>query len=276
MVSEGAGAVSCPAAAAPDPRSHSTWLASRPRRFEKHAVRALVSALRSEHEFGAPAAHGFRLHVVHLADADLIPEVEDAKREGLPLSAETCTHYLTFADEDIPKGDTRYKCAPPIREAENRARLWDRGVLGGVLDLLSSDHSPAPPELKHFEDGDFMAAWGGISGLQYSLPATWDGLTTRGRPPADLHRLWSTGPAELAGLHRKGSLTRGKDADIVVWDAEAEADTSRAALQHKHKATPYEGLRLKGRVVATFVRGSMVFGNGDVAEEACGRPVLRK
>ncbi|KAI3435951.1 hypothetical protein D9Q98_002009 [Chlorella vulgaris] len=258
-----------------DPREHSTWLAARPRRFEKNAVRALLAALRE----GASNSTkpGFRVHVVHLSDADLIPEFVAAKAEGLPISVETCPHYLNFATERVPTGDTKVKCAPPLREEENRYRLLD-GLRDGAIDSLATDHSPFDPAMKLPESGDFLAAWGGIAGLQYALPASWQPTSLHGMNITWLTQAWSVGPAQLAKLNKtKGRLAPGLDADIVVWSPDQAADTSLDALQHLHKVSPYIGMSMQGRVLATFVDGHQVFGEQQgVASEACGSPILKK
>ncbi|KAL4458612.1 hypothetical protein ABPG75_013477 [Micractinium tetrahymenae] len=258
-----------------NPREHATWLASRPRRFEQNAVRALLDALRTT--ASSETLPGFKLHIVHLADADLLPELQAAKAEGLPLSVETCPHYLNFAAEEVPTGDTRFKCAPPLREGENRGRLL-QGLAQGVIDSVATDHSPSEPSLKLLQEGDFMRAWGGIAGLQYALPATWQPWQAVGLNLTRFVQAWSATPAALAGLGgRKGALRSGYDADLVVWDPEAGADTSPEALQHRHKVSPYAGLALKGRVLATFVRGSQVFGEQrGVAAQACGAALLQR
>ena len=260
------------ARAGADPRQHATWLASRPPRFERQAAEALVTA---RDDFPGPHPVGFGIHVVHVADEGALGVVTAARDRGLPLSIETCPHYLTFAAEDVPDGDTRFKCAPPLRGAATRAALLD-ALAAGEFDSLASDHSPAPPALKALESGDFLAAWGGISGLQYALPATWDAMKAKGMPPGKLHALWSRFPAALAGVSlRKGVIAHGFDADIVVWAPDQPADTSPAALQHRHKVTPYADRVMQGRVLATFVRGSQVFDAAlGVAPGACGTAVL--
>lgn len=256
-----------------DPLQHATWLASRPRRFEQNAVRALLSALRAT--AGSKTKPGFLLHIVHLSDADLLPELAAAKAEGLPLSVETCPHYLNFAAEAVPAGDTRFKCAPPLREGENRQRLL-QGLAGGIIDSVGTDHSPSEPALKLLDEGDFMRAWGGIAGLQYALPSTWQPWQAAGLNLTRFVQAWSAAPAQLAGLSkRKGKLAAGWDADLVVWRPEELADTSPEALQHRHKVSPYASMQLRGRVLATFVRGSQVFGEAaGVAAQACGRTIL--
>lgn len=293
-------------------RQYSSYLATRPPEFEREAIGALIAALDEAME--EKPAPGFKLHVAHLGDggASAAALAAAKRRFGSVLSVETCPHYLLFDAESVPDGDTRFKCAPPLRSRENREALV-RAVRGGggaagVIDLVSSDHSPAPAALKGLdgkggsdEGGDFIAAWGGINGLQYLLPATWTALRGEGGGSGnanntstttttltDLARLLSSTPASLAGLSkRKGALKPGMDADVVVWDPEAKADTSPERNRHRHGAStsPYIGAALRGRVLATFVRGSLVFdAKNAVGEEVaegevsrtCGRLILRR
>jgi allantoinase len=200
--------------------------------------------------------------VVHLSSADALPMIAQARAEGLPLTVETCPHYLAFAAEDIPDGDTRFKCAPPIRERANRERLW-QGLLDGLIDTIGSDHSPAPPELKLLAEGDLSRAWGGIASLQLALPAVWTEARGRGGTLAELSRWMARHPAELVGLSgRKGEIAPGRDADLVVFDPEASDRVDPMTLQHRHRATPYEGRILTGRVEATYLRGRAVYRSG--------------
>jgi allantoinase len=275
---------------------HSTWLKSRPARFEQNAVKALIQAVadtqptekemqaaaraiaqkRNPTAAKAAAAAGFQVHVVHIADTETLDLVHAARTSGLPISAETSPHYLLFASEEVKKGDTRFKCAPPLRDGKNREGLI-AGLAGGKFNSLATDHSPAPPSMKALDTGDFMAAWGGIAGLQYALPATWEVLQHGGEPHR-LHLLWSQYPAILAGVSRsKGILKQGMHADIVVWDPSIDADTSKESLYHQHKITPFENKKLKGKVLATFVGGSQVFDSAlgvGVGEQACGKTLL--
>jgi allantoinase len=247
-----------------DPRSYATYMATRPRQWEENAIKALVS-LANAHT---------PIHIAHLADADSAALVRDAKAKGKALSVETCPHYLSFAAEEIAEGDTRFKCAPPIRSAKNRDALWT-ALLRGDIDILSSDHSPAPPALKMMEEGDFLRAWGGISSLQLGLSATWSAGRERGATLEQMARWWSERPAALTGLDAKGAIAVGKDADFVVWDPDAEVvlDGSHAIF-HRHKVHPYQGRMLHGRVLATFVRGAQVF-DGSRHAGACGKTLLR-
>jgi allantoinase len=231
-----------------DPRSHATWLASRPPGAEVEAIALLIALCR---EFGTP------VHIVHLAAAEAIPMLRAARAEGLPLTVETCPHYLTFCAEEIPDEATLFKCAPPIRDRLNRDALW-RALIDGDIDLVATDHSPCPPSMKG--DGDFLRAWGGIASLELSLPAVWTGATARGVPLERLAEWLCAAPARLAAVEeRKGSIAAGKDADLVVWDPEAEFVVDERRLHQRHKRTPYAGLTLRGRVMETYAKGRVVY-----------------
>jgi len=226
-----------------DPRKYSTYLATRPRASENEAV-ALAARL--------CAQTGARTHIVHHSSADALDTIRSFKQRGAPLSAETCPHYLHFAAEEIPDARTEFKCAPPIRERDNREALW-RALGDGVLDMVASDHSPCTPKLK---EGDFAHAWGGVSGLQLALSVTWTEASRRGFGLREIARWMCETPARLAGLQsRKGALRPGLDADLCVWRPEETFRVDPSRLLHKHKLTPYAGRELRGVVEATFLRG---------------------
>jgi allantoinase len=232
-------------AAAPEPAgaSYAAFLASRPGTAEETAIGRLVAATRDA---------GARSHVVHLADADALPLLRAARAEGVRISVETCPHYLTFAAEDVPDGDTAYKCCPPIREVRHREALW-AALADGDIDLVVSDHSPCTPELKRLDVGDFGLAWGGIASLQVGLPAVWSGARARGVPLAEVVRWMSAAPARQAGLPTKGAIAVGKDADLVAFAPEARWTVER--LLHRNPVTPYAGRELTGVVRRTWLRG---------------------
>lgn len=233
-----------------DPRSYAVYRATRPSRYEVDAIELLIRLCR---ETGCP------VHVVHLATAYALGTLRSARAEGLPITVETCPHYLTFAAEEIDDGDTRFKCAPPIRSGEHREGLW-RGLAEGTIDLVASDHSPAPAQLRRLDSGDFRRAWGGIPSLQLLLPATWTSALDRGFGLLDLARWLCRSPARLFGLdERKGELAAGFDADLVVWDPEATFEVAGAELEHRHPETPYEGRMLFGVVERTYLRGQRVY-----------------
>lgn len=236
-----------------DPRRYATYLASRPPDAEEQAI-ALVS--------GLCRATRARTHIVHHSAASALPLLRAARAEGLPLTAETCPHYLHFASEAIPDGATPFKCAPPIREAANREALW-RALAEGDLDMVASDHSPCSPGLKAIEAGDFVAAWGGVAGLQLALSVVWTEAAARGHTLSQVVRWMCEAPARLAGLAgRKGCITAGADADLIAFDDGASQLVTPAAVQHRHKVTPYAGETLRGVVHATYLRGERVAEGG--------------
>jgi allantoinase len=247
-------------------KSYQTWLDSRPRAAENDAIELL---LRLGSEFGA------RIHIVHLSSTDAIPRIQKAKATGQLLSVETCHHYLTFASEEIPDAATLFKCAPPVRERENREKLW-AGLRDATIDVIATDHSPCPPEMKRQETGDFLEAWGGISSLQLSLPAVWTEAKRRGFALTHLPRWLCEAPAHLAGLnHQKGAIAPGCDADLVIWNPEAGFKADPAQLHHRHKLTPYAGRDLMGIVEATFLRGVKIFERGNFCSAPAGQVLLR-
>jgi allantoinase len=209
------------------------------------------------------AATRARTHVVHHSAASALPLLSAAKAQGLPLTAETCPHYLHFAAERIPDGATEYKCAPPIRDEANREALW-RALGDGVLELVASDHSPCTPALKAREAGDFVRAWGGVAGLQLALSVVWSEAVARGFTLGDVARWMSAAPARLAGLAQKGAIVAGRDADLIVFDADATQAITPDSIAHRHKVTPYAGERLRGVVRATYLRGERIADGGAI------------
>ncbi|MFZ5482135.1 MAG: allantoinase AllB [Myxococcota bacterium] len=233
------------------PRSYRTWLDARPPAAEEEAV-ARVLALVEETRA--------RAHVVHLSAASALGLFVRARERALPLSVETCPHYLHFAAERIADGAVAFKCAPPIRGEANRAALWD-ALRQGLIDQVVTDHSPASPDVKCADSGDFARAWGGIASLQIGLPAVWSEARTRGVAFDTVVRWMSESPARLVGLWgRKGAIAPGFDADFAAWDPDAPMVVDR--LFHRHPMTPYLGESLYGRVHATWLRGRKVFENG--------------
>ena len=183
-----------------DTRSYPNYLASRPTHWEDTAVELMIRLC---------AETGCRTHIVHLASATALPAIAAAKAQGLPLTVETGQHYLFFNAEDIADGQTQFKCAPPIRERANNEQLW-QALQSGLIDFVATDHSPAPPALKHLASGDFAQAWGGIASLQLALPVLWTAARPRGATLPDLARWLSANPAKLAGqAGRKGPAYQG-------------------------------------------------------------------
>jgi allantoinase len=249
-----------------DPLAYRTYVASRPPEAEASAVAAVVDAA---------IGTGCRAHVLHLSSADALKAVATARETESMITAETCPHYLTFASEEIEAGApgrTEFKCAPPIREGENREQLWaglGRGLLGAVV----SDHSPCTPDLK---SGSYLEAWGGIASLELGLRAVWTGARDRTFSLADVARWMSEGPAKIAGLASKGAIAAGKDADLVLFDPDETSVCDPAELHHRHPVTPYAGRRLDGRVVASYVRGMETYADGRFRDPPPGMLLTRE
>jgi allantoinase len=244
-----------------DWRKYSTYLASRPDEAELVAIEEMIRLCRK---------YRFKLHIVHLATAQALPMLRAAKAEGLPVTSECCPHHLHFAAEQIPDGATQFKCTPPIRSAANRDALW-AGLREGVIDMIATDHSPCPAEMKRFGEG-FDVAWGGIPSLSTALPVVWTECVRRGCSLEELANWMSSGPAALAGLSaRVGALAVGHDANFVVFDDAATFVVSEDRLHYKHKISPYMGETLTGVVKATYLRGEIVFDGAAFAETARGR-----
>jgi allantoinase len=247
-----------------DPHRYATYLASRPPAAEEQAIELVTRLCR---------ATKARTHIVHHSAASALPLLRAARAEGLRLTAETCPHYLHFTAETIPDGATAFKCAPPIRDAANREALW-AALAEGVLELVASDHSPCSPALKAIASpgaapnggeavGDFVAAWGGVSGLQFALSIVWTEASRRGHTLVDLVRWMCEGPSRLAGFTgKKGAIAAGHDADLVIFADDETQVVTTERVHHRHKLTPYLGETLRGAVKATYLRGTRVAENG--------------
>lgn len=245
-----------PSCDAGDVREYGTYLASRPREWEDNAIEQMIALCEET---------GCAVHIVHLSSATALPMIQRAKEKGLPFTAETCPHYLCLSAEEVPSGATEYKCSPPIREAANRELLW-RGLSDGVIDFVTSDHSPCTPHLKKPEEGDFCGAWGGIASLSLGLPSVWRSAHERGLSLAWLVTQMSAKPAQLARLHnRKGKIAKGFDADLCAFDPEEVWSVDREGLQFRHHVSPYVGRPVRGRIKQTWLRGECVFDGKSVS-----------
>jgi allantoinase len=245
-----------------DWREYSTYLSSRPDEAELQAIRMMIHLCRR---------YGVRVHIVHLGTALALAELDAARAEGLPITVEVCPHHLHFAAEDIPDGATLLKCAPPIRSRANREALWE-GLRDGSIDLIATDHSPCPPEMKRLDEGRFDLAWGGIPSLSLALPVVWTDAAERGFKLSDIARWMSAAPAALAGLsHRIGSISEARDASFVVFDPDAEFAVTADHLYQRHRISPYIGEKMRGVVDATYLRGEAVFEAGRFSQRNPGR-----
>jgi len=253
-------------AAAADQSSYKAHLRSRPARWEQDAVQVVCQATRQQQ---GDIVFTCRMHIVHLSDArGCLPiiqsykERDSVKQEEPLLTVETCPHYLLLDESMIQDGDTRIKCFPPIRDAENRKLLWE-GLENGLIDMVASDHSPCEPHMRDMESRDLKTAWGGLSGLQYQLQATWTGAVERRRSIVDMANWWSVQPSRLAGLQRlKGQIAPGQQADLCWWDpGHVGAPNDYSQEYHRWKGTTYfaDKIDLRGRVLGTWVRGVKVY-----------------
>lgn len=250
-----------------DWRQYSTYLASRPEDAEIEAIALLI---RLAEQYKTP------VHIVHLSSACALPLLKNARSRHLPVTAETCTHYLHFAAGDIPAGATEYKCAPPLRRADNRERLW-QALQQGLIDFVATDHSPCLPEMKVRDPGRFDQAWGGIASLGLALPVLWTGMKQRGIGLEQIGAWMASGPARLAGLaEQKGTIAAGADADFVVFEPDAQWTVKTDDLHFRHKISPYLGAKLHGRVSETWLRGEPIYRHGAFVGIPRGQELVRR
>jgi allantoinase len=248
-----------------NPTSYKYFLASRPSQWEHDAIDLMIQLSRK---------HNCRVHIVHVSSAGSLKKIEKAKQEGLPISAETCPHYIYFNAEDIPDAHCIYKCAPPIREKKNNDAL-KQGLQNEILDFIASDHSPASPSIKEIETGNLMKAWGGIAGLQFLLPASWTALKEN-MSLEEFIPLMTAQPAQFINETTRGEIKPGNYADLVIWDPNGKRRISEEDILFRHKISPYIGEELYGTIQQTIVNGETVFREGKVINQNKGKWLLRK
>ncbi len=235
-----------------DVYSYTSYVASRPTRWENNAIELALSI---------QGQFDISVHIVHLSATDRLNQIIRHRENTKKLTVETCPHYLFFNAEEIPDKHPIYKCAPPIREKANNEKLWE-AIIEGYIDFIASDHSPAPPNIKQLDTGNYFTAWGGIAGLQFTLSAFITKALEYNLPLEKALDMLTTKPASFLGLDkRKGSLAVGYDADITVLDIDDDFVVNEEGIYHRHKLTPYLGRRLKGRILHTFVNGEQVVEN---------------
>jgi allantoinase len=245
-------------------RRYQTYLESRPREAENEAIAMMIALCRELRT---------RTHIVHLSSSDALTPLFQARSARLPITAETCPHYLVLVADEIRDGATAFTCAPPIRERENREFLW-AALAGGLIQMVVSDHSPPTALMAAGTSGDFTRAWPGISSLQLSLPVTWTESRARGYSLSQLARWMCRSPAQLAGLNRKGAIDVGFDADLVVLKPDAPWTVDQSSLESR-LVTPYLGRQLYGIVERTYLRGMRVFERGRPFDTPRGRLIAR-
>lgn len=253
-------------ALAQNPTSYPAYLNSRPKKWEDDAVLLMIELCE---KFNTP------VHIVHLSSANTLPQIKAAREKGLPLTVETCPQYLYYCAEEIPDANTLFKCAPPIRERENNEKLW-QGIRDGIIDFVVTDHSPATPDIKQLESGNLKLAWGGIASIQFSLPVVWTAAQKRGFSLENMAALLSKNVANFIGYSAsKGQIAEGYDADLVVWNPEAQFTVSADSILYRHKISPYVGEVLSGMVHQTYLGGKKVFENGKIIGSPLGN-LLKK
>ncbi len=245
--------------------SYKEYLKSRPKKWENNAVDLMIKMCRK---------HQCAVHIVHVSSAEALIMIAAAKLEGLPITAETCTQYLYFNAEEILDGKTIYKCAPPIREKANND-LLKQALINGVLDFISTDHSPAPPSIKEIETGNLMKAWGGIAGIQFLLSASWTAL----KDTLSIEQfipLVTSHPAAFIKANKKGTIAVGNDADFVIWNPNESFIVKEKDILFKHKISPYIAQTLNGLVLETIVNGATVYQNNSIINKNKGQWLLKR
>jgi allantoinase len=244
-------------------RRYMTYLASRPKAAEAEAITLMIQVCQ---EFRLP------VHVAALSSSDALTPIFRARSASLPFSVDTSPHHLFFVAEDIPNGAIEFKCAPPIRERANREFLW-AALAGGLIQFVSSDDRRGPAV---GSAGDFFMSQGGIGSIQLSLSVVWTEACARGYTLEQVVVWMCHSPAKFAGLARKGLIDVGYDADLIVFDAEAEFIVEATKLCDGHHLTPYDGRRLRGVIRRTYLRGMRVYEDGRRCREARGRFLLSR
>ena len=239
-------------------RSIRDFLASRP-------VIAEVEAIQRAALLAGEA--GAKLHVVHVSSGRGVAAAAAARARGVDVSIETCQHYLSFTEEDVERLGAIAKCAPPLRDRSQQSALWTE-VLGGAVDLIASDHSPAPPEMK---TGDFWGAWGGIAGVQSTLAALLEhGHHRRGLPLERISWLLAAGPAQRFRIPRRGRIALGNCADFALVDLSASFTLRPEDLWQRHRLSPYTGSSFRGAVRRTIRRGETISADGAITASSRG------
>ena len=232
------------------------YLDSRPIEAEVEAVgRAIRMA----------AETGCSLHIVHISSAAGARLVAAAEKAKHTVTGETCPHYLLLNADDVERIGASAKCAPPLRSASEVEALWQQVITHGGIDLIASDHSPAPASMK--KSSDFFSVWGGIAGVQSTRAALLDGRL----PLQEVVRLTSATPAARFALPHKGEFKINYDADVSLIDLSQSFQLQSEQLLDRHKLSPYVGRSFKGKVVRTLLRGQTIFENGRIVGPPTGR-----
>ena len=230
------------------------FVESRPIISEIEAVRRIISYAE---------ATGCKVHVVHASSRKVVEVILAAKDRGVDITVETCAHYLALTVKDLEEKGGLAKCCPPLRDEDEVEDLWV-AVANGEINVIASDHSPAPASMKTITD-NYFEGWGGISGAQSTLNVMLtEGYFKRNLPLEKIVALTATNPAKLFGLDSKGTIAEGYDADLAIVNLEESFELKNEDLFYRHQHSPYVGMTFKGKVKSTIVNGEVVFENGEI------------
>lgn len=233
------------------------FVESRPIVSEMEAVRRIISYAE---------ATGCKLHLVHASSRKVSNLINEAKARGVDATVETCAHYLSLTVKDLEEKGGLAKCAPPLRDQEEVDDLWE-ALANDEIDMIASDHSPAPADMKTVTD-NYFEGWGGISGAQSTLNVLLtEGYHKRNLPLEKIVQVTATNPAKRFGLEGKGTLAIGNDADIILVDLDESFELKAEDLFYRHQHSPYVGKTFKGNVKTTIVSGNTVFENGEIISD---------
>jgi len=234
------------------------------------ASRPVVAEVEAIHRAGLLAREtGCKLHIVHVSSGRGVAAALEERARGTNVSIETCPHYLLFTEEDLRRMGAVAKCAPPLRSPAERDALW-ASVLGGDVDIIASDHSPCPPEMK--QGSSFFGVWGGIAGAQWTLPALIEeGHHARGLAVERIAELCAGAGALRFGIAEKGAIESGRHADFAIVDINGAQTVREESLFQRHRMTPYLGLTLRGIVRTTIRRGETIYSARNIMARTRGR-----
>ncbi|XBW38061.1 hypothetical protein QEN19_003648 [Hanseniaspora menglaensis] len=250
-----------------DPSKYSTFLNSRPDSFEVDALQIVIDCMLACKQRNGKSP---RVHIVHLSSSECIQLIKQAKTQHqLPITCETCFHYLALASENIPDGKTIFKCCPPIRSNKNREAIW-KGLFDGVISTVVSDHSPCTPDLKNLGKGDFMDCWGGVCSVGLGLYLLYSTMKKE-HSTMSSNKLWShivtwlcENTSKQVGLEqKKGFIKEGFNADFVIIDDSQHFKIDNNTTYFKNKLTPYEGFKSECKVMRTVLRGINVYSEAE-------------
>jgi allantoinase len=212
---------------------------------------------------------GCKLHIVHISSGKGVLAALEARQLGADISLETCPHYLLFTEDDLHRLGAIAKCTPPLRNPSQQQALWS-AVQNGAIDHIASDHSPCPPDMKQRDN--FFSVWGGIAGVQWTIPA----LIDRGLALEHIAALTAANAARRFSIEERGTIAPGQLADLVIVDVNSTQTDEADNLLHRHRITPYLGMKLRGVVRKTIRRGEVIYSEGTITATDRGKLVKPK